>query len=429
MKYTEQTSKIIRSDIIRLYLKKNTIRKIAEVCNCSTRTVMKWVKYFRKEMGDEKKEVLLDNESILKRINNIDLGRKSRKQKSSILRKVANYISKKCSNKTTGGTDNCSIRKIVAIGNRKFKLNKDLKHKLTINKVHRFLSRKFGRPRKLIKKPLLKENHIKQRKNFAKYILDNNIDHNKIFFTDEKRFLLSFIPNPQNNKIRLTKEGKRKLKQNNDEIMKKITVEVEKHPKGVMVAGGVCSYGVGKLNFCVGTMNSFAYKQALGNYEKDMEYFKSLGIDLIFQQDNAPCHTSKGSREYLKNINDKLKFWPPNSPDLSPIETVWSFIQQKLEGYKFKNLHDLKQKIIFYWNRIPQDYCKRICDKFINDIKQIYKTGKIKEKNNPYKKIILKKRGIYNDNIENIVYNEKALKKFLKNKKNQTKEKIKKKEL
>ena len=257
--------------------------------------------------------------------------------------------------------------------------------------------------------------------------MDNNIDHNKIFFTDEKRFLLSFIPNPQNNKIRLTKEGKRKLKQNNDEIMKKITVEVEKHPKGVMVAGGVCSYGVGKLNFCVGTMNSFAYKQALGNYEKDMEYFKSLGIDLIFQQDNAPCHTSKGSREYLKNINDKLKFWPPNSPDLSPIETVWSFIQQKLEGYKFKNLHDLKQKIIFYWNRIPQDYCKRICDKFINDIKQIYKTGKIKEKNNPYKKIILKKRGIYNDNIENIVYNEKALKKFLKNKKNQTKEKIKKK--
>ena len=147
MKYTEQTSKIIRTDIIRLYLKKNTIRKIAEVCNCSTRTVMKWVKYFRKEMGDEKKEVLLDNESILKRINNIDLGRKSRKQKSSILKKVANYISKKCSNKTTGGTDNCSIRKIVAIGNRKFKLNKDLKHKLTINKVHQFLSRKFGRPR------------------------------------------------------------------------------------------------------------------------------------------------------------------------------------------------------------------------------------------------------------------------------------------
>ena len=75
-----------------------------------------------------------------------------------------------------------------------------------------------------------------------------------------------------------------------------------------MVAGGVSSYGVGKLNFCVGTMNSFAYKQTLLNYEKDIDYYKGLGIELIFQQDNTPCHTSKGSRECLKSINNKLKF-------------------------------------------------------------------------------------------------------------------------
>ena len=78
-------------------------------------------------------------------------------------------------------------------------------------------------------------------------------------------------------------------------------------------------------------MNSFAYKQTLGNYEKDMDYYKRFGIVLIFQQDNAPCHTSKSSREYLKNIGDKLKFWPPNSPDLSPIETVLSFLYKKIK--------------------------------------------------------------------------------------------------
>ena len=89
-----------------------------------------------------------------------------------------------------------------------------------------------------------------------------------------------------------------------------MTIEVEKHPKGIMVAGGVSSFGVGKLNFCIGTMNSFAYKQTLINYENDMEYFRRLGINLIFQQDNAPCHTSKDSREYLK-FENKLKFWPP----------------------------------------------------------------------------------------------------------------------
>lgn len=70
-----------------------------------------------------------------------------------------------------------------------------------------------------------------------------------------------------------------------------MTVELEKHPKGVMVAGGVCYYGIGKLNFCV--MNSFAYKQTLNNYQNDIKYFENLGINLLFQQDNAPCHISR----------------------------------------------------------------------------------------------------------------------------------------
>lgn len=58
----------------------------------------------------------------------------------------------------------------------------------------------------------MKENYIKPTKAFAKYIFENNKDENKIFFIDEKRFLLFFVANPYNNKIRLNKENKRKLK-------------------------------------------------------------------------------------------------------------------------------------------------------------------------------------------------------------------------
>ena len=80
MKFNEQTSKIIRYDIIRLYLKRNTIRKIADECKCSTRTVMKWINHYRMKLENEKNNVVLDNESILNKINNIDLSRKSRKK-------------------------------------------------------------------------------------------------------------------------------------------------------------------------------------------------------------------------------------------------------------------------------------------------------------------------------------------------------------
>ena len=62
-----------------------------------------------------------------------------------------------------------------------------------------------------------------------------------------------------------------------------MTIELEKHSKGIMVAGGgVISYGVGKLNIFVGTMNSSAYKQTLQNYENDINYFKQSGVYLIF---------------------------------------------------------------------------------------------------------------------------------------------------
>ena len=173
--------------------------------------------------------------------------------------------------------------------------------------------------------------------------------------------MINFVPNPQNNQIRLTKQSKRQLKQNNDKIRTLMTVELEKHPKGVMVAGGVCYYGIGKLNFCVGTMNSFVYKQTLNNYQNDIKYFENLGINLLFQQDNAPCHTSVESKKSLSKMN-KIKFWPSNSPELSPIETVWSLVQKNLEVHKFKNFEDLKNKIIFIWNRIPPDFCQRICE-------------------------------------------------------------------
>lgn len=59
-------------------------------------------------------------------------------------------------------------------------------------------------------------------------------------------------------------------------------------------------------------------------------------------------------------------------------------------------------------------YCERIFIKFINDIEQLYKNGKIQVKKNQYKTVNLRKEGTFEDKIEKIAYNEITLKKFLK---------------
>ena len=53
--------------------------------------------------------------------------------------------------------------------------------------------------------------------------------------------------------------------------------------------------------------------------------------DLQFQQDNGPGHTSKYTHEQFQKHGIHPIFWPPFSPDLSPIETIWDRLKDILE--------------------------------------------------------------------------------------------------
>ena len=67
-----------------------------------------------------------------------------------------------------------------------------------------------------------------------------------------------------------------------------------------MVTGAVSKHMVGKLIFCIGIVDSFAYKQAIKNYQKDLDLLSSENNSLFFQQDNVHSHTSKEVKEILK---------------------------------------------------------------------------------------------------------------------------------
>ena len=54
---------------------------------------------------------------------------------------------------------------------------------------------------------------------------------------------------------------------------------------------------------------------------------------MIFQQDNAPMHSSLAIRNLLVELGIPTLVWPPYSPDLNPIEHAWRRLKDRIKRY------------------------------------------------------------------------------------------------
>jgi transposase len=258
------------------------------------------------------KKFEVTEQTVRKWIKRDNIFDKKRVRQSKLKKQHKDYIFKLASGKFSG-KDNASVRKITKKLCHKFKIN------ISTFTVHKFLKEKLSKPIKAQKTFFLNPRDFETRKRFAKYVIDNNIKGEDVFFTDEKIFSLDGPLNPATNKIRLCKKDREKLRNGNEEICNKVYRPAKKFPERVMVSGGLCKDGVSKLIFCVGTMEKFAYKKCVDYFKED---YDRMGGDYYFMQDGARCHLP-AKPKIIDNFNRYFALWPPNSPGKNKIFKIY----------------------------------------------------------------------------------------------------------
>ena len=97
----------------------------------------------------------------------------------------------------------------------------------------------------------------------------------------------------------------------------------------VMFWGSMTWHAYGPIIELEGPQNQDSYITLLTDVV--LPEFEASEHELVFQQDNAPCHTARRVLEFMENRGMRTLDWPAQSPDLSPIEVLWNVLKERLK--------------------------------------------------------------------------------------------------
>lgn len=193
----------------------------------------------------------------------------------------------------------------------------------------RYLSKKFV--------PQLSAKQIKRRHLFAREHGED--DWHVALFADEKTFEVG--------------HQERMAWMDPDE---RIVVPHSAHPPKVQVWGAVGHYFKSELYFFTETLDAdklctILHEGLPPTASRDCP--RDRLHKWILVHDNDPKYKSRKAQKLLDTLApDRLRDWPANSPDLNPMEDVWSELQRLVNRQKSTTIEELRAAIVDAWSTI-----------------------------------------------------------------------------
>lgn len=249
------------------------------------------------------------------------------------------------SNKKLDERDLRKLRKIC--GNNPRMSAREIQHELgprgdsvSLRTVQRGLNQVGCQVRVPKKKPFLTDSHVKKRYEWALDHQEWTIDDwSKVVWSDETavelrdncpqfvRFVDGFPTTPEHFSL------------------------TTKHPTKVIIWSCFSSRGPGRSHVVECPMNTEWYVEDIIDHRilpQMNEWFPNG--EGIFQQDNAPCHVSKRSRERFRDLGIILLDWPPASPDMNPIENLWGIVKKRVLKEKPRTKNQIIATFLQLWH-------------------------------------------------------------------------------
>ncbi|KAG2193075.1 hypothetical protein INT47_008900 [Mucor saturninus] len=245
--------------------------------------------------------------------------------------------------------------------NRRSTLNKIMANvdvNASINTFRKELRKLYLNSRIARKKPFINEKQRKRRLEFAKQHQNWSLeDWRKVIFTDESSFQTSSCSSVV------------RVRRRPNEVMLPscLAPTFQSRRSSLSVWGGI-GYNR-RTNLVLLKKGERSSAQFINQvYEPFLKDFFNGSSSAILMEDNALIHTSKVARKWKKDMGIICLDWPPQSPDLNPIENVWMMMKlARRNRLQFvKNISTLQMHVVNEWKKIEVEKINKLIDSMPN---------------------------------------------------------------
>ena len=173
----------------------------------------------------------------------------------------------------------------------------------------------------------------------------------RVIFSDEKHFTLG-------------QHGQRWVQRPKGQAYNPKYTHVKNENSALVTLWGCfAAHEIGQAEIFEGDINGKLYCRILeGNLKPTYNKFfpqGERGEQWYFQQDNDPSHKCAAARQWFHRNGVTVLDFPPWSPDLNPIENLWSQLDKAVDTHNATDEAELEQAIEYEWSRIDTHYlCK-----------------------------------------------------------------------